>query len=335
MPLTIPAIEKLVDHVASGIGGVAGPMLAPWSARREARAKEITAAGEARALLIQTSAQAEARQMLLSRDDRVSGTLDIAGRVHQRIQFQERKRQENIESVVNQAAEQLVDKTVADHEPDHDWTARFFNHVQDVSSKEMQGLWARVLSGEVERRGSTSVRTLEILRNLDQTTAGLFRRLCSACVYLSLTEHIVLDGRVPSLGGSPAANSLSAHGLDFRVLNRLNEHGLIISDYDSWCDFRAPIAFAINDPPVGAPFVFQSKHWILAPQESREPGQTYQLTGVALSTSGLELARIVELESMEAFTEELKAYFLKDKLQMLELPRPSDRTPARNDRSTP
>lgn len=175
VPLTIPAIEKLVDHVASGIGSVAGPMLATWRARRETQAREIAAEGEARTLLIQATAQAEARQILLSRDQSVSGALDISDRVRQRIRFQERKRQENIESVVNEAAKQLGDKTVPAEETDHDWTARFFNHVQDVSSNEMQVLWARVLAGEVERRGSTSVRTLEILRNLDQSTAGLFR----------------------------------------------------------------------------------------------------------------------------------------------------------------
>ena len=255
----------------------------------------------------------------MSRDEPVSGTLEIADRVRQRIQFQEEKRQENIESVVRQAAEQLRDKNVADEEPDHDWTARFFNHVQDVSSKEMQALWARVLSGEVERQGSTSVRTLEILRNLDQATAELFRRLCSACVFL-LVESDVWDARVPSLGGNAAQNSLRTHGLDFGVLNRLNEHGLIISDYNSWFDFRPAIALTINDRTVAMPFAFQGKRWTLVPQEDGKPRKTHRLNGVALSISGRELARIVDMEPMGTFTEELKAYFLKNELRMVELP---------------
>lgn len=323
VPVTIPAIEKLVDHVASGIGSVAGTMLAPWQAKQEARTTEIAARAEARVLLIQAKAQADARQMLLSREEPVSGTLDMSDRVRQRIHFQERKRQANIESVVNQAAEQLVDKTVADDEPDHDWTARFFRHVQDVSSQEMQVLWARILSGEVERKGSTSVRTLEILRNLDQATAGLFRRLCSACVFLSPAENVVLDARVPSLGGNAATNLLEAHGLSFSVLNRLNEHGLIISDYNSWIDYQPTIG-VIDDAgiTIQVPFVFQGKWWGLAAQEDRQPGERYELSGVALSVSGRELAKIIELESMDAFAQELKQYFLSQKLQMLELPSP-------------
>ena len=316
-----------MDHVASGIGSVAGPMLAPWRAEREAHAKQIAAEGEARTLLIQATAQAEAQKILLSRDDPVCGSLDISDRVRQRIRFQERKRQENIESVVSQAAEQLVDKTVADEEPDHDWTARFFNSVQDVSSREMQTLWARVLSGEVERRGSSSVRTLEILRNLDQATAKLFGRLCSACVFLGVSEGAaVLDARVPSLGGNAAHNSLKAHGLSFDGLNRLNEHGLIISDYNSWYDYQLAIGLAVDDrTKVQLPFVLQGQHWVLLPQQNRPPGKVYKLSGVALSMSGRELARIVELESKDEFIQELKRYFLRDKLHMTELSRPPDR----------
>ena len=326
VPISIPAIEKLVDHVASGIGSVAGSMLAPWRAGKEARAKEIAAEGEARALLIQATAQADARQLLLSPHNPVSGTLVISDRVRQRIRFQEQKRQANIESVVKEAAKQLVDKTVVDDEPDHDWTARFFNSVQDVSSQDMQALWARVLSGEVERRGTTSVRTLEILRNLNQATATLFRKLCSACVVLTPGESVVLDARVPSLGGNAAHNSLEAHGLGFGVLNRLNEHGLIISDYNSWYDYQLAIGLAIgaDQTTVRVPFTFQGKKWVLVPQANRKPQTKHKLSGVALSTSGAELARIVELDVMELFTKELKRYFLRDELQMLEVPSSPD-----------
>ena len=41
------------------------------------------------------------------------------------------------------AALELGDGNVQDHEVDHDWTARFFNDVQDVSSEEMQKLVLR------------------------------------------------------------------------------------------------------------------------------------------------------------------------------------------------
>ena len=80
------------------------------------------------------NAQADARAILVSPDSIIRGELDIAQTITQRNQFQEEKRQRNIGTVVGQAALELGDKDVVDSEPDHDWTARFFNDVQDVSS---------------------------------------------------------------------------------------------------------------------------------------------------------------------------------------------------------
>ena len=315
----IPALEKLLDYAASGIGSVAGTLLASWKARQEAHANQIAAENEAGVLLVQAKAQAEARKILLSHDSVVGGTLDIAGRLNQRIQFQERKRQRNIESVIGSAARQLADKTVATDEPDHDWTARFFSSIQDVSSEDMQTLWARVLAGEVERKNSTSIQTLGVLRNLDQATAELFRRLCSVAVFLGPDPNQIVDARVPSLGGNAGANSLGVFGLDFGALNRLNEHGLIISDYNSWYDYQMAIGIEVRpDTLVRVPFAFQGKNWVLVPQQERKPTTLFKLSGVALTMSGRELARVVELLEIDGFARDLGKYFLKEKLQMTE-----------------
>ena len=324
MDLNVKALEKLVDYAASGIGSVAGSMLAPWRARREALAKQIAAKGDAAALLIQAEAQAEARAILVSQDTDVTGELDIANTVNQRIQFQERKRQINIVSVVRQAANQLGDKEVENNEPDHDWTARFFNDVQDVSSEEMQSLWAKVLAGEVERAGSTSIRTLGILKNLDQDTARLFRKFCSACVFLSPDGKTLMDARVPSLGGNAGSNSLQAYGLHFGALNILNEHGLIISDYNSWHDYRLSIGLKIDNPPqlIRMPFCFQDRYWILIPTNERNPNKEFRLSGVMLTRPGRELSVIVGLETMDEFSRALSDFFRGEKLQMTEVASP-------------
>ena len=321
MDLNVKALEKLLDYAASGIGSIAGSMLAPWRARREAQAKEIAAQGDATVLLIQAEAQAKAREILVSEDKNYAGELDIAKSINQRILFQEQKRQLNIESVVQKAAEQLGDKSVPDTEPDHDWTARFFSDVQDVSSEEMQSLWAKILAGEVERKESTSIRTLGILKNLDQATARLFRRFCSACLFFSPDGKTLLDARVPSLGGNAATNSLDAYGLNFDALNRLNEHGLIISDYNSWYDYRLCIGHKIENPPqlIRIPFRFQDRHWILLPTSDHNLSKEFQLTGVALTRSGRELSGVIDLEYMDEFSQALSSFFQSKNFQMVEV----------------
>ena len=321
MDLNVKALEKLVDYAASGIGSVAGSMLAPWRARQEALAKQIAAKGDAAALLIHAKAQAEARTLLVSPDTDVIGELDIANTVNQRIQFQERKRQINIASVVREAAGQLGDEEVENHEPDHDWTARFFTDVQDVSSEEMQALWAKVLAGEVERAGRTSIQTLGILKNLDQATACLFRKFCSACIFLSPDGKTVMDARVPSLGGNAGNNSLGAYNLNFDALNRLNEHGLIISDYNSSHDYRLSVGLKLGRRPqlIHVPFRFQDRYWILVPTNERDLDKEFRLSGVALTRSGRELSSIVGWDTMDQFFQALSSFFLKKKLRLTEV----------------
>ena len=66
-----------------------------------------------------------------------------------------------------------------------------------MSSEEMQVLWTRVLAGEVREPGTTSIRTLGILKDLDEATAQLFSRFCSAAVYLKGLNGEVFDASSP------------------------------------------------------------------------------------------------------------------------------------------
>lgn len=198
--LKVPALEKLMDYTASGIGAIAGPMLAPWKAGRESKAKLIEAKGQADRLKLIAEAQAEARQHLVEPDDAGRGTLEIdASGITQRIEFQEKKRQANIAATVRHAAAELGDSEVPEHEPNPDWTARFFDCVQDVSSEDMQKLWAKVLSGEVQGPGTTSLRTLDVLRNMTPQDAAMFQEVCSYVIENFVFKLDEIDTNPPSL----------------------------------------------------------------------------------------------------------------------------------------
>ena len=332
--VNIPAIDKLLDYSASGIGSVAGTMLASWKARHEAKARVIAAHGEAETqtilatgqadtMKIITTAQADARSLLVSPDYNVQGQVDFSREITQRIQFQEKKRQSNIATVVRQAASALEGKYVEDHQPNHDWTARFFSDIQDVSNREAQLLYARILAGEVERPGSTSLRTLTILKNLDMPTAILFGVLRSGCISVHHDQAQPVDARVLALGGDAAQNALRKFGLSFDNLNILNEHGLIIPDYRSWYDIRICIrTFGTNEKRerlmVRIPFEFENRHWVLEPASSWTTGAEYRVSGVALTGAARELLKVVECRPIPGYREELKAFFASQEMTMTE-----------------
>ena len=336
--LKVPALEKLLDYAASGIGAIAGPMLANWKASREGKARltstlaeaevrRIETESKARSLQIIADAQAKARQSIDTTIEPGHGIMVEITRddITQSIEFQGRKRLTNARSVVEDAADELGDKEVSDHEPDPDWAARFFNDIQDVSSEEMQSLWAKVLAGEVERPGSTSIRTLSILRNLDQTAARLFGKLCSACVSLRLDGDQVIDARVPSLGGNAATNALQKYGLGFGNLNVLHEHGLIIPDYNSWRDYQASIGIHLPEHTQGVlriPFSFQGRHWIFSSTADRAANQEFRISGVALTQSGRELLRMVGLEPVNEYAQDLMKFLQTKNLRMIKVDSP-------------
>ena len=330
------AISKLADYAASGIGSVAGPMLASWQARREANAKLIAAKGEveaqrilaegqAHAMQIIARAQADARSILVSPYATVQGQLDFGAAVTQRIQFQEEKRQANIAAVIWHAAQELGDKEVQDHEADHDWTARFFNDVQDVSSDEMQRLWAKVLAGEVERPGSTSLKAMNILKGLDRGTATLFRTLCSA----RMTPLVGLPGGgsvqagtdiVPSLGGHATGDFLKEYGLGYASLNRLNEHGLIVPEYNStWVNLVVDAGPSKSPRWSSMAFGFQDNVWVLVPIDGREGDFKIGIGGILLTYAGMELARVVDIETMPEYRQAVADYFEQKGLSMSEI----------------
>ena len=96
-------------------------------------------------------------------------------RTADRINFQEAKKQLNIESITAYAAEELKNEEPISNEPlDEDWTNRFFNIAEDISSDEMQALWGRILAGEIKEPKSYSLRTLELLKNLSKKKQKFF-----------------------------------------------------------------------------------------------------------------------------------------------------------------
>lgn len=211
--LKVPAIEKLLDYCASGVGAIGGPMLARCKARAEADALRIKAQGQADAIRLITDAQTDARQGFEVVPSSIQGEIDIRNEIQSRLSFQEKKRQGNIEAVVGMTAEEVGAKDVQNHEIDHDWTARFFADVQDVSSEKMQQIWAKILAGEVETPGRTSMQTLSILRNMSQGDAELFERIANFII----GDFVLHDDSTVEISGFP----------EYSELLKLSHHNLL------------------------------------------------------------------------------------------------------------
>ncbi len=308
-------IFKAFDRLCSSLVDIPAAYL-------EGIADEKRAATKARVNLIEITSAQIAQQMRIDPEYARVAVKKFGQRVL--------REQVNLDMISRIAAKELGEGSNSEDQPDvdgtidDDWLNNFETEARQKSTEDMQFYFGRILAGEIKRPNSFSMKTVKILGNLDQNSARIFRKLCSACMVLDEFGGSPIDTRVSSLGGNAGNNSLAKYGLSFGELNTLNEYGLIIWDYNSWRDYQICVGIRLPAPRtktimVGAPFLHRGKHWVLTPtSESARPSQ-FKIHGVALTRSGEELRRIVDLEPMDEYTQDLMKFFQHNNLQMTEV----------------
>ena len=283
-------------------------------ARLEGRAAEARAESEARVMLIsQVNKQIAAK---LSVDPYFSDAASVKHAekiVRERIN-QQKVATETLEALKLASPAEATD-TVADIS--EDWLNVFEEHAGRMSTQQMQQLFGRILAGEIRKPATFSIKTLNLMAQLDNQAAALFTRLCSLATVLQFDTH-VMDARVIS-NGDPGANSLIGFGLGFDNLNILAEYGLIISDYNSRLDYRGIVAIgAASSTPL---FYQKMMHALVPIGEPFLPDQQVPTVGVAFSKAGKELYKIVDLDPIDAaYSKYLTEYFAQRRLSFVTLP---------------
>jgi hypothetical protein len=180
----------------------------------------------------------------------------------------------------------------------------------------MKFVFGKILSGEITKPGSFSIKTIRLISQLDNKAAKLFQLFCSQTISLRAGENI-FDARVVSFTGNAASNSLSQFGLSFNALNVLQEYGLIISDYNSYMPYSPCIANEHNQ--VGIALRFQNKNFGLVPLDKEKYDKVLKLNGVALTNAGKELLDIIPLTATGNYTESLIEFFKAKHLDFVEI----------------
>ena len=190
--------------------------------------------------------------------------------IRQWTEFQAVKRLANISSIVEDAADQLADKEVTDHKPDPEWNARYFGHVPDVSSEELRKMWAKVLAGEIQNPGQTSLRTLDILRNLTIDDAKKFTDLCAFVLDYTFVfyERGTSDDNFPSYG----------------ELLHLQDCGLLT--------LGTHLRFNINFVEDGYSVLKQQSGYLMIVDE--QLNGTLPVPSIRLTAAGSEFSRVIE-----------------------------------------
>lgn len=180
---------EAVKALASCIYRSCGQLLLPWQ-------KERVANAEAKALIIKSKAVASSIRIIGESASeypnlaiKYTGDLenlninnndikDLEIRANIRSEYQNLKKQKNLESIVGKAYNELIGKKLeTKEEVDDDLLTRFFNTAEDISDEQVQTLWARILAGEVLKPRTYSYRFLEVLRNISKNELEIVQKI--------------------------------------------------------------------------------------------------------------------------------------------------------------
>ena len=108
------------------------------------------------------------------------------------------QRQKNLEQILKLSHAACKDETAGD--PDQDWLYRFFDMAQDIHNISMQRLWAQVLKLEITNPGSTSMKALQVLKDMTPREAQNLQRAASlACSFgTDHSKKLLLGFRTPA-----------------------------------------------------------------------------------------------------------------------------------------
>lgn len=214
MEVLVSPIKKLIDAVTGAIGKVYEPHYIRKIA--DAKAYEINVIGQA----LRGNADVP---IVYDKGEISLNTVDFeefVKRTQNRLAYQELQKQQNIENVANKAYELLEKEETCSADPvNPDWMIRFFNSVEDISDKDMQLLWAKILAGEIMKPKTFSLRTLNTLKNLSREEAELFQNIAPFVIESSGDMFLTSNTEI-----------LKKYGIHYGHIISLDDCGLILSD---------------------------------------------------------------------------------------------------------
>lgn len=184
------------------------------------------------------------------------------------------RKEKNRANILTKACEELkYENDVSDEPLNEDWFSRFLDYAGDISDEDVQLLWAKILSNEVRKPKSISLRTLDVLRNISWDEAKKISRIAP---YIWTTDNRSLYLRDKEIS--------KKYNVTFSDILSLDEVGLISSNPQ--LTYTLPF-------DVGQMKAFYNENFIIIMSNKKEKAIEINLSVYTLSKSGTELLRIL------------------------------------------
>ena len=209
---------------------------------------------------------------------------DMTQRALRRWIAEETQYQQNMEAITAAALPDLNEEA----DPgsmDNDWLVNFFDKGRKISDDEMQGLWARILSGEANAPGVFSKRTVNCVAELEKSDAEMFTRFCGFVWQVELPTPLVFND---------SAAIYMMNGIDFDSLHHLESIGFIKHTTPS-------PGFVRYGLPKRCVVTYYDRRLTL--ELPTDAGNVLNVGNVLFTRAGMELATLCGSQPVEGFWE--------------------------------
>ena len=203
----------------------------------------------------------------------------IEERARLREDAQSTRKQNNLETVVLHASNELNDDSEVSDEPVDDyWATRFFDMAADISGKDMQIIWGKILAGEIKRPNSYSIRTLELLRSLTTQEIQALKETLPYIIVMN-SDYFIIS----------VEDILKKYNINFDRISMLVES-----------KFLSPVTLVVEEVHLkgGVDTVQKlfNKNYVICMNCEGEDDRKFDLPIYSLTFSGKELVKLLQPE---------------------------------------
>ena len=215
----------------------------------------------------------------------------IEERAQVREEAQSIRKQNNLETVVLHASNELNDDSEVSDEPVDDyWATRFFDMASDISGEDMQILWGKILAGEIKCPNSYSIRTLELLRSLTTQEIQALKETLPYIIVMNSDYFIISK-----------VDIRKKYNISFDRISMLVES-----------KFLSPVTYVIEEVHLkGGTEITQdlfNKNYVICMCCNDEEDRDFNIPIHALTSSGKELVKLLQPEGDKQYMLDVVKY---------------------------
>ena len=280
-------LEKVVVETGKGIGKLAEAFFGYMGLKAENKHEIKTLKILTDRVLSNPNQQVEYHGKTLS----ITPNSPIEERARLREDAQSTRKQNNLETVVLNASNELNDDSEVSDEPVDDyWATRFFDMAADISGEDMQIIWGKILAGEIKRPNSYSIRTLELLRSLTTREIQALKETLPLVMIRGSDYFIINDEEI-----------LKKYNINFDRLSMLIES-----------NFLSPLTYVIEkihlECSSDIPKQIFNKNYVICMSCEGEEDRKFDINIYSLTSSGKELIKLLQPEGDKQYMLDVVKY---------------------------